>query len=55
MLVQFEARLSLLLQISKSRSGANQVLEAGLFQAVSDSGLFVIDTDVGLGMTSSPP
>lgn len=51
MLVQFEARLSLLLQVSNSQFGAGQVLEAGLLQAINESGLFIVDIDVGLGQS----
>lgn len=47
--------MSLLLQVSRTRSGAAQILEAGLLQAISDSGLFVIDTDVGFGRANPLP
>ncbi|KAF4625380.1 hypothetical protein G7Y89_g12787 [Cudoniella acicularis] len=42
------ARLSLLLQISQSRFGATAVLNAGLFHAIKDSGLFAIDPELGV-------
>jgi len=45
----YEARLSLLLQISQTRTGASQIVDAGFFQAVRDSALFTVDPDLGIG------
>ena len=45
----YESKLSLLLTVSHSRTGANHVTNAGLFEAVRDSGLFSVDPDLGLG------
>jgi nuclear pore complex protein Nup205 len=44
-----QARLALLLEISWSRSGAGYLLDAGLLQAVRDSGLCQADPDLGFG------
>jgi nuclear pore complex protein Nup205 len=49
LLSYYDSKLSLLLTVSYSRAGANHVLNAGLFEAVRDSGLFSIDPDLGLG------
>ena len=45
----YRSKLSLLLTISHSRTGANQVMTAGLFETVRESGLFAVDPDLGLG------
>lgn len=45
----YEAQLSLLQQLSQTKAGASQVLDAGLFQAVKESQLFAVDPDVGIG------
>ncbi|TVY84878.1 Nucleoporin [Lachnellula suecica] len=42
------AKLALLLQISQTRFGAATVLNAGLFHAIRESGLFIIDPDLGV-------
>lgn len=42
------ARLSLLLQIAQTRYGAAAVLNAGLFHAIKESGLFSIDPELGV-------
>jgi nuclear pore complex protein Nup205 len=44
-----QARLALLLEISRSRSGAGYLLEAGLLQAIRDSRLCQADPDLGFG------
>ncbi len=44
-----QARLALLLEISRSRSGAQHLLDAGLLQAVRDSRLCHADPDLGFG------
>lgn len=43
------AKLALLLQIAQTRFGAATVLNAGLFNAIKESGLFAIDPDLGVG------
>ncbi|KAI9827753.1 MAG: hypothetical protein M1832_004242 [Thelocarpon impressellum] len=48
LLSYYEAKLSLLLRVSRTRLGAMHVLNAGLFQSVRDSQLFAIDPDLGL-------
>lgn len=47
-----EARLSLLLQISRTREGAGYILDAGLLQAVRESMLFRADPDIGMGKSA---
>ncbi|KAI9736137.1 MAG: hypothetical protein M1834_001021 [Cirrosporium novae-zelandiae] len=42
------ARLSLLLNISRTRAGANHVYNAGIFQAIQASQLFTVDPDLGV-------
>jgi nuclear pore complex protein Nup205 len=44
------ACLALLLRISQSRAGAILVFNAGIFPAVEESEIFMVDPDVGLGM-----
>ncbi|KAF2835397.1 nuclear pore complex subunit Nup192 [Patellaria atrata CBS 101060] len=44
----YDAALSLLLRISRTRSGAAHVTNAGLFQSVRDSQIFSVDPDLGL-------
>jgi len=46
----YTAGLALLLRITQSRHGAAQVMNAGLFNAIRESGLFAADPDIGLGM-----
>ncbi|KAI4243829.1 MAG: hypothetical protein L6R42_010621, partial [Xanthoria sp. 1 TBL-2021] len=41
-------KLSLLLTLSQTRPGATQVINAGLFQTIRDSGLFSVDPDLGI-------
>ncbi|CAF9928707.1 MAG: hypothetical protein ALECFALPRED_004119 [Alectoria fallacina] len=48
LLSYYETKLSLLLSISQSRSGAVHVMNSGLFQAVRGSGLFSVDPDIGV-------
>ena len=50
LLAYYTASLSLLLRIAQSRTGAAQVMNAGLFGAIRESGLFAADPDIGLGM-----
>lgn len=45
----YESLLSFLQQLCQTKSGANHVLKAGLFQAVRDSHLFAADPDLGIG------
>lgn len=45
----YTATLTLLLCLSRSRQGATEVMNAGLFQAVRESGLFTTDPDLGFG------
>lgn len=47
-----EARLSLLLEISRTREGAAYILDSGLLQAVRESLLFRADPDIGMGKSS---
>lgn len=49
----YEAKLSLLLTISQSRSGAAHVMGAGLLHAIHVSGLFSVDPDIGVGKSGS--
>ena len=49
----FEARMLLLLQISRTRSGATAILEAGLMSAVRDSLLFRADPDLGFSLPAT--
>ena len=49
----YESKISLLLTISQSRTGAVYVMNAGLFQAVRTSGLFSVDPDIGVGESYS--
>ncbi|KIW21548.1 hypothetical protein PV08_02128 [Exophiala spinifera] len=44
----FEARMLLLLQVSRTREGAGALLDAGLMSAVRDSLLFRADPDLGI-------
>ncbi|RDL39756.1 Uncharacterized protein BP5553_04096 [Venustampulla echinocandica] len=44
------ARLALLLHLSQTRFGAAAVLNAGLFHAISQSGLFATDPDLGVNI-----
>ena len=45
----YEAKLSLLLKISQSKTGAAHVMGAGMFHAIRASGLFSVDPDIGVG------
>ena len=49
----YESKLSLLLTISQSRTGAVHVMNAGFFPAVRTSGLFSVDPDIGVGKSST--
>ena len=51
LLSHYKCKLSLLLTISQSRSGATEVLNAGLFSAIRASGIFSVDPDIGLGQS----
>ena len=55
LLSYYKGKLSLLLRISQTRLGASFVVNAGLFQAVQESGLFSVDPDLGIGMFQSAP
>ena len=44
-----------MLRFSQTRFGAGLLFDAGLFQAVQESGLFSVDPDIGIGMVASPP
>ncbi|KAJ9634965.1 uncharacterized protein PV06_08660 [Exophiala oligosperma] len=48
----FEARMLLLLQVSRTREGAGALLDAGLMSAVRDSLLFHADPDLGIAIPS---
>lgn len=48
LLSYYDASLALLLRVCQSRLGAAYVLNAGLFPAVRESGIFSIDPDIGL-------
>ena len=50
LLSYYDASLSLLLRVSQTRLGATHVLNAGLFVAIRDSGIFGADPDIGLGI-----
>ncbi|KAI5289179.1 hypothetical protein KEM55_008880, partial [Ascosphaera atra] len=52
LLVYYEAHLTLLVGLARTRIGAERLLEAGLFQAVEDSQLFGVDPDIGIEMDS---
>jgi nuclear pore complex protein Nup205 len=47
--MHYEALLSLLQQLCRTKVGATHVLIAGLFQAVRESQLFAADPDIGIG------
>ncbi|EHY53218.1 Nucleoporin [Exophiala dermatitidis] len=49
----FEARMLLLLQVSRTREGANALLDAGLMTATRDSMLFRADPDLGISMPAT--
>ena len=49
LLSYYYSKLSLLLTVSRSRPGADQVMNAGLFESIRESGLFLVDPDLGLG------
>lgn len=53
LLSYYEGKLSLLLRISQTRLGASYVINAGLIQAVQESGLFAVDPDLGIGRCSN--
>lgn len=55
LLTTFEARLLLLLQISRTRDGAGALLDAGLVSAARDSELFRADPDLGISLPSNEP
>ncbi|KAJ5832576.1 hypothetical protein N7474_000887 [Penicillium riverlandense] len=48
LLAYYESLLSLLQQLSCTKSGAVHVLKSGLFEAVRDSQLFAADPDIGI-------
>jgi len=47
----FEARMLLLLQISRTRDGATAMLDAGLMSAIRDSMIFRADPDLGISLS----
>ncbi|KAL8900187.1 MAG: hypothetical protein Q9207_005813 [Kuettlingeria erythrocarpa] len=53
LLAYYESKLALLLTMSQTRPGAGQVINAGLFQSIRDSGLFSVDPDLGIGELKS--
>ncbi|OCT45321.1 nuclear pore complex protein [Cladophialophora carrionii] len=53
LLSTFEARMLLLLQISRTRDGAGALLDAGIVPAARDSQLFRADPDLGIPLPSS--
>ncbi|KAL8703540.1 MAG: hypothetical protein Q9201_003297, partial [Fulgogasparrea decipioides] len=48
LLAYYDSKLALLLTISQTRPGATQVVSAGLFQTIRDSGLLSVDPDLGI-------
>lgn len=48
-----QARLLLLLQISRTREGSGQLLDAGMLQAVRESMLFRADPDLGIDLDNA--
>ncbi|KAL8736026.1 MAG: hypothetical protein Q9166_000588 [cf. Caloplaca sp. 2 TL-2023] len=53
LLSYYESKLALLLTLSQTRPGAAQIINAGLFQTIRDSGLFSVDPDLGLSVDNS--
>lgn len=49
----FEARMLLLLQISRNREGAGSLLDASLVSVVRDSSLFQADPDLGIAIPNN--
>ena len=49
----FEARMLLLLQLSRTRPGATSILDAGIISSVRDSLLFRADPDLGFSLPST--
>jgi nuclear pore complex protein Nup205 len=52
LLSYYEASFAVLVRIAQTRLGATHLLNAGIFRAVSDSGLFTVDPDLGLEFDS---
>ena len=50
LLAYYDSKLALLLTLSQTRHGATQVINAGLFPMVRESGLFSVDPDLGICM-----
>ena len=48
LLSYYDSKLALLLAVSQTRPGATQVINAGLFQTIRESGLFSADPDLGI-------
>ncbi|RMZ76320.1 hypothetical protein DV738_g4998, partial [Chaetothyriales sp. CBS 135597] len=55
LLTTFQFRNMLLLQVSRTRHGANALLDAGLLPALKSSLLFRADPDIGLSPPPPPP
>ncbi|KAK5938321.1 hypothetical protein PMZ80_009291 [Knufia obscura] len=55
LLVLFEARTHLLLQVSRTRPGASALLDANLVQTLRDSALFSADPDLGFDLNLADP
>lgn len=53
MLDILQARLLLLLQISRTREGAGHILDAGMLQAIRESLLFRADPDLGIDLDNA--
>ncbi|KAL9012478.1 MAG: hypothetical protein Q9173_002763 [Seirophora scorigena] len=53
LLAYYESKLALLVTLSQTRTGAAQVMNAGLFQSVHDSGLFSVDPDIGIAIDNT--
>ncbi|KAI9842542.1 MAG: hypothetical protein M1837_007055 [Sclerophora amabilis] len=53
LLSYYATKLSLLQRISQTRHGSGCVLNAGLFQAIHESGLFAVDPDLGIDIDNS--
>ncbi|KAI9758701.1 MAG: hypothetical protein M4579_002876 [Chaenotheca gracillima] len=50
LLFYYSTKLALLQRIAQTRTGSSCILNAGLFQAVRESGLFAVDPDLGINM-----
>ncbi|KAI4173910.1 MAG: hypothetical protein LQ343_002678 [Gyalolechia ehrenbergii] len=53
LLAYYDSKLALLLTLSRTRHGATQIVNAGLFQMVRDSGIFSVDPDLGISIDNA--